>query len=80
MLVVSLSLSLGKVSQHDCVSGFGVGQSASLRVCVWVRECTVSALVRVCVGICEWRVLAVFASVYWTSLNIAFYSVSHSIR
>ena len=39
ILVVLLPLSLRKVSQHVCVSGFGVGQSASLRVCLCVREC-----------------------------------------
>ena len=34
ILVVSLPLSLRKVSQHVCVSGFGVGQSASPHICV----------------------------------------------
>ena len=38
ILVVSLPLSLRKVSQHICVSGFGIGQSVSPRVCVCVRE------------------------------------------
>ena len=39
ILVISLPLSLRKVSQHVCVSGFGIGQSASPRVCVCACEC-----------------------------------------
>ena len=39
-LVALLPLSLRKVSQHVCVSGFGMGQSASPRVCVCVPECS----------------------------------------
>ena len=47
-MVVFLPLSLRKVSQHVCVSGFGVGQSASSRVC-----CNVV----VCCSVRKWRVL-----------------------
>ena len=61
ILGVSLPLSLRKVSQHVCVSGFAVGQSASPRACVCVHECSlwVQSFV-VCVCICEWQVLAFF--------------------
>ena len=48
ILVVLLPLSLRKVSEHVCVSGFGVGQSASSRVCC---SFVVYGSVR------EWRVL-----------------------
>ena len=34
------AISERKVSQHVCVSSFGVGQSVSPRVCVRVRECS----------------------------------------
>ena len=48
ILVVLFPLSLKKVSQHVCVSGFGVGQSATSRVfCSLV----------VCGSVREWRVV-----------------------
>ena len=48
LLVGLLSLSLRKVSQHVCVSGFSVGLSAGSRVCC--------SLV-VCGSVREWRFL-----------------------
>ena len=48
MILVVSPLSLSKVSQHVCVSGFGIGQSASSLV---------SRSFVVCESVREWRVL-----------------------